>query len=80
MMESYIENDGNCPCYLANLDHRVSLDKTFIIILVRVVLTGGECDGGEIRGGARLEYQQMSASCISTVKPRLTFLNLCCLS
>ena len=52
MMESYIKIDGNCPCYLANLDHRVSLDETFIILLVRVVLTGGECDGGEIRGGA----------------------------
>ena len=46
--------------YLANLDDGVSLDETFIILVVRV-LAGRECDGGEVRGGAGLEYQHISA-------------------
>ena len=47
--------------YLANLDDGVSLDETFIILVVRV-LAGRECDGGEVRGGAGLEHQHISAS------------------
>ena len=63
--------------YLANLDDGVSLDETFIILVVRV-LAGRECDGGEVRGGAGLEHQHISAS--HSPLGSLTFLNLCCLS
>ena len=63
--------------YLADLDDGVSLDETFIILVVRV-LAGRECDGGEVRGGAGLEHQHISAS--HSPLGSLTFLNLCCLS